>query len=176
MDYKIEVYHSWRSGAWMLICGIAIAALGLGIIRNPETGMLVKVMGGYGAVLLGVASLAPFILAIMEHAVHKPYLVIWHDRLEYLKPMKLTYGVVRFRDVERFRLSIVSGQQVISVDYKTAAFIQETDRSVHSKIARQAIMANMHLTGAIHNFQASGLNVRGADLLQILNDRLGFLK
>ena len=176
MDEEIKIYHSWRSGVWMLVCGVAIAALGLWIIKDPEAGMLVKIVGGYGAVLLGVASLAPLLLAVIEHVVHKPYLVIWSDRLEYLKPMKLTYGVVRFRDVERFRLSNVSGQQFISVDYKPAALIRETDRSVHSKIARQAIMANMHQTGAIHNFQASGLDVRGAALLLMLTDRLGALK
>lgn len=173
---RVCVYPSVKSGLWIMVFGIVIGLVGWWIIGDDGANTVVRIISGYGGILFGIACLIPLALAMWERITGRPYIVIWSDRLDYYIPLQRKYGSVRFSDVAGFRVANVASQRFISVDYKPATLIREADRVAQSRFGENVIEANLHLTGAIHNLQASGLTVGGDELLRMLNDRIGASK
>lgn len=166
MDTRINIYYSRWDALKLFAGGLVFGILGLFIIMDSDADLFIKIIGGYGCLLMGLATAVIFIVALL----HRPYLMVFHDRLESNTLFRHGRTIVMFRDVERFRITEVFGQKYLSVDFKTAPLVHTFDAS--TGMLQKMMVTNHRITGSVYNFKASGLTMKPQALADMLNARL----
>lgn len=173
-DEEIRVYQSLWKNMLLVIGCLALVFGGCTIIRISDF-WVTKVFGGWLCVaFFGCRGLFIFIVTLYNRIHHAPVLTIYENRLEIHEQIKGVNYIVNFADVKGFRLIKVKSVKMIAIDYEPTTLTHKIEEA--SKVKQQMMIYNLKKTGAIENIAVHNLTMRGKDICDLLNVRLGKFK
>ena len=168
---EIRIYQGlWKNLLLAMGC-LIFAVCGVFIIRDDGVSFITKLLGGWLSVIFcGGCGLFLLILTLYNRLRNIPLIIICEDRFELYEQFKGVYRIIKFADVNGFRLVKCNSTKFIAIDYKNAPMMQKFDES--SGFMQKLMSLNFQVTGAVHNIYADNLTMKGKDICEILNERL----
>lgn len=166
---EIKVYHSLSKNLLLLVVCFVFVALGISTIANPpkDISTFGIVISWTGVLFFGGGALFMLYLILRERLTGQAYYVITDQSLIMHTPKRYE---VRFVDVEAFRLTKVTSNQMITIHYKPNVEVQKfEDASILGRLTR---CFNERMAGAQEGLPANGLSIKAQELCDLLNERV----
>jgi hypothetical protein len=166
MMETVRIYHStWR----MLLLAIVSLAMAVGgylmAIHSPKGFHIV--VGWISVVFFGFGGLIMLYGSLKERLTGEPFLTIT-DEAVVMDGMKQT--VIRFADVESFKVVRMGREEFIAVHYKPGVEQQKMDEA--NALDRSIRKLNRRLVDAQETFSTTGIGMKAQELCDLLNERV----
>lgn len=163
---EIHIYRSpWRL-LFFVFLGILMTGLGV-FILHVQKNMFQWIIGWVDILFFGFCTFWVALSLLKERLMNQPFLTITDESLVCRSPQTL---VVNFADVESFSIEKVNDSSFIAIHYKPNVERQKMeDASIFGRLCRSM---NSRLINAQDSITVTGMNMKGEQLCDLLNERL----